>query len=791
MLTPFKPKSREIKKVERKGNTLFLYADHGILALEPKNENIVRVIYTVRDSFSDKEKPGIVMKDSYGDWDFTENGNSIELGLKNIKVCVNKETGAVTYYLKGQSNLDDRLLFKERDIDAREFEGFEALCLAGVPQKTRIIETADGKKEVLEDPLKISTGKSYHIRLNFELGDEALFGLGQQEKGFASLRGKTLYIHQGNRKIAVPMFVSTNGYGILVDTYSPLIFNDNQNGSYIYTEADQELDYYFIAGVTADNKADMNEVISGYRYLTGKASLLPKWAFGYVQSQERYETQEEILATVKKSRELGIGMDCLVLDWLSWPDNQWGQKSYDESRFPDPRGMIKKMHDDHVHFMISIWPTMAGNTENHKEFAEKNLFLPANTCYDAFKKEARELYFDQLKRTHFAYGTDAWWCDSSEPFTPEWNHLVRPEEGVLYKEYLDEAGLRMTYEYCNSFPLYHAMGIYENQRKAMEEAADKDSQYKEKRVCNLTRSAYTGQQRYGTIMWSGDTDASWDTLKNQVAIGLHFSASGIPFWTNDIGAFFVKHGINWYWDGKYDDTADNKGYCELYTRWYQYSAFLPMFRAHGTDLRRELWTFKGEFYDALLKANRLRYRLMPYIYSEAGKVWLKDASLIRWLAFDFADDKNTWGITDQFMFGESIMVCPVLNPMYYDEQGKSMDENNNDGDIKRVAAGDLSSDEKSRTVYLPAGCDWFDFYTGEKYEGGKTVTISAPLDIIPLFVKDGSVIPMRAAALSTEEQNDEIEFKRFGNVTKGYEFYEDAGDGYGYEKGEYKVTVIE
>ena len=742
MLTPFKPKSREIKKVERKGNALFLYSDNGILVLDPKSENIVRVIYTMQEELSKKEKPGIVLKDSFEEWNYKETEKTVELFLNGVTVCVRKDSGSVSYYSAG------KLLFKERDIDAKEFEEFESLRLAGVPQKTRIIETADGKKEVLEDPLKISTGKSYHIRLNFELGDEALFGLGQQEKGFASLRGKTLYIHQGNRKIAVPMFVSTNGYGILVDTYSPLIFNDNQNGSYIYTEADQELDYYFIAGVTADNKADMNKVISGYRYLTGKAALLPKWAFGYVQSQERYETQEEILATVKKSRELGIGMDCLVLDWLSWPDNQWGQKSYDKSRFPDPRGMIKKMHDDHVHFMISIWPTMAGNTENHKEFAEKNLFLPANTCYDAFKKEARELYFDQLKRTHFSYGTDAWWCDSSEPFTPEWNHLVRPEEGVLYKEYLDEAGLRMTYEYCNSFPLYHAMGIYENQRKAMEEAADKDSQYKEKRVCNLTRSAYTGQQRYGTIMWSGDTDASWGTLKNQVAIGLHFSASGIPFWTNDIGAFFVKHGINWYWDGKYDDTADNKGYCELYTRWYQYSAFLPMFRAQ------------------------------PYIYSEAGKVWLKDASLIRWLAFDFAYDKNTWGITDQFMFGESIMVCPVLDAMYYDENGEKLDNN-----AESVV-------NKTRKVYLPAGCDWFDFYTGEKYEGGKTVTVSAPLDIIPFFVKDGSIIPMRAAALSTEEQNDEIEFKRFGNVTKGYEFYEDAGDGYGYEKGEYKLTVI-
>ena len=788
MLTAIRPKSREIKKVERKENTLFMYSDHGILALEPKGKNIVRVIYTVKDAFSGKEKPGIMQNDSFGDWNYKEEEKSVELILNKIIVSVRKDTGAVSYYLADFLKNERTLLFKERDTDPKEFEEFETFRLAGVPQKTRIIDTADGKKEVLEDPLKVSTGKSFHIRWNFELREEALYGLGQQEKGFASLRGRTLYIHQGNRKIAVPFFVSTNGYGILADTYSPLILNDNQNGTYIYTEADQELDYYFIAGIGAEEgdtayQADLNEVLAGYRQLTGKAALLPKWAFGYVQSQERYETQEEILETVKKSRDLGIGMDCIVLDWISWPDNEWGQKSYDASRFPDPKEMIDKLHDEHVHFMISIWPTMAGNTENHKEFAEKNLFLPANTCYDAFKKEARELYFDQLKRTHFSYGTDAWWCDSSEPFTPEWNHLTRPEESVLYKEYMDEAGLRMPYEYCNSFPLFHAMGIYENQRAAMSEMqkdkealsiGDKTCSYKEKRVCNLTRSAYTGQQRYGTIMWSGDTDASWETLKNQVAIGLHFSASGIPFWTNDIGAFFVKRGLNWYWDGKYDDTVDNKGYCELYTRWYQYAAFLPVFRAHGTDCRRELWNFKGEFYDAMLKVNRLRYQLMPYIYSEAGKVWLKDASLIRWLAFDFAGDKNTWDITDQFMFGESLMVCPVLTPMYYDEKGNPIS----------------GEDQKSRSVYLPAGCDWFDFYTGEKYNGGNTITVSAPLDKIPLFVKDGSIIPMRAAALSTEEQNDETEFKKFGEVTKGYEFYEDAGDGYGYEKGEYKVTLI-
>ncbi len=753
MLTAISPKSRKIDTVSREGNELLLHSEFGILELSPKSENIVRVRFTISPDFSDKEKPGTLSRDSISNWTYLEHDDLIEMIVAdNISVKVNRESGSVSFFDKS-----GKLLFKERDHEAKQFEEFELFQLADAPQKTRIIDTADGKKEALEEPLKVSIGKSFHIRFFFELGDEALYGFGQQEKGFASLRGRRLYIHQGNRKIAVPMFVSTAGYGILTDTYSPLIFNDNESGTYIYTEADQEADYYFIAG-------NMNEAVAGYRFLTGKAALLPKWSLGYVQSQERYESQAEILETVSKSRELGIGMDCIVLDWISWKDNEWGQKSYDPARFPDPKGMIDKLHEEHVHFMISIWPTMAGNTENHKEFAEKKLFLPACSVYDAFKPEARKLYFDQLRRTHFSYGTDAWWCDSSEPLTPEWNHPMRMEEGDLYREYCREAGLRMSVENCNSFPLFHAMGIYENQRAATEK----------KRVCNLTRSAYTGQQRYGTIMWSGDTDASWDTYRNQIAIGLHFSASGIPFWTMDIGAFFVKKGNLWYWDGKYDDTLANKGYCELYTRWYQFAAFLPVFRAHGTDCRRELWNFEGEFYDAMLKANRLRYSLIPYIYSETGKVWLRDSSLIRFLAFDFSDDKKTWDIADQYMFGESIMVCPVTEPMYYNDKGEK-----------------IESVDKTRQAYLPEGCDWYDFYTGEKYSGGSRVTVQAPLDMIPLFVRSGSIIPMRAPALSTEEQNDEVLFKVFSDGPAVYEYYEDSGDGYAYENGEYKVTLIE
>ncbi len=760
MLTPVSPKCRKIDRVYREGDSLFLQSEFGILELSPKSESIVRVRYTVCDVFSDKDKPGTLRRENFSKWTFTESEESVEMIVSgSLSVQIRKDSGSVSFFDK-----EGKLLFKERDHESKEFEEFELFKLADAPQKTRIIDTADGKKEVLEEPLKVSLGKNYHIRFFFELGDEALYGFGQQEKGFASLRGRRLYIHQANRKIAVPMFVSTAGYGILTDTYSPLIFNDNSEGTYIYTEADRESDYYFIAG-------NMNEAVAGYRFLTGKAALLPKWSLGYVQSQERYESQAEILETVAKSRELGIGMDCIVLDWISWKDNEWGQKSYDPARFPDPKGMIDKLHEEHVHFMISIWPTMAGNTDDHKEFAEKKLFLPACSVYDAFKPEARKLYFDQLRRTHFSYGTDAWWCDSSEPLTAEWNHPMRPEEGDLYREYCSEAGLRMSVENCNAFPLFHAMGIYENQRAAMDEWNDG---HKEKRVCNLTRSAYTGQQRYGTIMWSGDTDASWDTYRNQIAIGLHFSASGLPFWTMDIGAFFVKKGNLWYWDGKYNETIANKGYCELYTRWYQFGAFLPVFRAHGTDCRRELWNFEGEFYDAMIKANRLRYSLMPYIYSEMGKVWLKDRSVIRFLAFDFAEDKKTWDITNQYMFGESIMVCPVIDPMYYNDEGDK-----------------IEGADKSRLVYLPSGNDWYDFYTGERYSGGETITTEAPLDKIPLFVKAGSIIPMRKPALSTEEQNDEVSFKVFSDDHAKYEYYEDDGDGYGYENGAYKLTLIE
>ncbi|MBO4514619.1 MAG: DUF5110 domain-containing protein, partial [Lachnospiraceae bacterium] len=371
-------------------------------------------------------------------------------------------------------------------------------------------------------------------------------------------------------------------------------------------------------------------------------------------------------------------------------------------------------------------------------------------------------------------GVDAWWCDNSEPFTPEWNHLVRPESAKAYEEYCRTTTLHLPATKTNSYGFYHAQAIYEGQRgyyerlrqeaKAAGCEAPSELAGGEKRVVNLTRSGYLGQQRFGTILWSGDISASWETLRRQVAAGLHFCASGLPYWTVDIGAFFVKNGLQWFWDGKYDEGPKDPAYCELFTRWYQWGAFLPIFRGHGTDFRRELWEFDhpaAPYYDALLQANRLRYELMPYIYSLAGLTWLWDETIIKPLAFAFPEDQTTWKLMDQYLLGDAIMVCPVLE----------------------------STDQRS--VYLPKGTGWYDYWTNAYYEGGQLITADAPLDHIPLFIREGSILPKKKAALSTEEQAAEVTFYVYAGCDGKFELYEDAGDGYGYERGEYRLTQYE
>lgn len=796
MLTATKGPNRQITGYSKADKGVVFTSEYGELRLIPISESIVRVTCSVSGELDAGAHPGIVCTDLYKDYSISESEDSFCVATDKLICRVSKEDGAITFIRNSDSYDSSKdILYSECARIPYTFEKFPTYTLSGNGASTEVIHTPDGDKTVIKEAEREFTGDSYHITWYTNFGDEALNGLGQHEEGYGNLRGKTIYVHQANRKIAIPMLVSSKGYGFLVDSYSPMIFNDSADEPYYYIEASKELDYYFIFGENPKG------VVAGYRKLTGKASMLPKWAFGFVQSEERYEDANQLIDTVEKCRQNDIGIDCIVEDWISWPDNQWGQKSFDHTRFPNPKEMIDTLHDKHAHFMISVWPTASQGCADHDEFAAEGVFLKASNVYNALSPKGREVYWRQLSREHWASGVDAWWCDSSEPITPEWNLRNRPEPSALYHEYLKEMGLRLPYEMSNSFCLFHAQGIYEGQRRQMEidaasmnsakasgaddaigDAASAKAQdaYKEKRVVNLTRSAYTGQQRYGTIMWSGDIEAKWSTYKKQLGAGLNFCASGLPYWTVDVGAFFVCPGDFWYWNGDYEKGNEDLGYRELYTRWYQWAAFLPVFRCHGTDCHRELWHYgkKGEmFYDALLAANHLRYELMPYIYSEAGKVWLNDASIIEPLTYSYPNDKNVWNITDQYMFGESLMVCPVTEPMYYGVGSTPLCEQDN------------ADNRFTRKVYLPEGDDWIDYRTNRKYAGGQWIETLATIDVIPVFVKNGSAIPTTDFALSTEEQTGEIKFRIFSDKPCEYTMYTDAGDGYAYERGEYTLKT--
>ncbi len=755
MLYAFKGKSRTITSVTRDGDSLILISEHGKHKLTPKNERTVRITYTSREEFSNKAKPSITALEPFGNWSYKESDNLVTLTMPKLIVEICKATGSCKYF-----SSDKKLLLAEKDFESKELDSFTTYSLVEEGAKVEEIQTADGKKNVVSQAEHKATGESYHTRLNLTFQEnEHVYGLGQHEEGFGSLRGQTVYVHQANRKIAIPVFVSNLGYGLFIDTNSPLIFSDTEYGTYVYSEASNELDYYFMNG------GSMAGAIKEYRFLTGKAAMLPKWAFGYIQSQERYETQEEVLRVASEYRNRGIGLDCIVQDWISWDGAKWGDKNFDKTRYPSPKEMTDKLHDMDVRFMLSIWANPGETSDDFKQLKSAGLMLPATNVYNAFLPEARQMYWSQANEGLFKNGVDAWWCDSSEPFTPEWNVSVKPEPSKLFDTYCKDVSNHLPYEELNSYSYYHALTMYEGQRSVTND----------KRVCNLTRSAHTGQQRLGTILWSGDISASWDTYRRQIATGLGFSASGLPYWSVDIGSFFIKNANMWYWKGDYDNTSDDLGYVELFTRWYQWGAFLPVFRGHGTDCRRELWYFDKEgtpFYKALLAVNRLRYELMPYIYSSAGRTWLNDESIIRFLVFDYPNDNTACQIKDQYMFGDSIMVCPVTSPMYYG-----------------VNSVKIENSPKTRKVYLPKG-EWYDFYTNERYTGERWIDADADIEKIPLFVKAGAIIPMADFADSTAKLS-EIDYIRVYSGADGkFGFYSDEGDGYSYEQGNYLYTEI-
>jgi len=732
----------------------------GFVHLAAYSEVIVRVRVAAHATFGDR--PSYMIAENARiptALNVRETADALIVSTAKLSILINRQTAAFTYV--DRSGL---LLTKEPDRGGKTLEPVDVVkSVFDTPGEAQSRQSADGVRIDTLPCRQVVDRQAFRTKLEFEWApDEALFGLGSHEEGMMNLRGQHQYLYQQNMKTVVPVLVSTRGYGILFDSYSLMTFHDDAFGSYVWTDITDELDYYFIYG------PEFDDIVQGIRQLTGKVPMLPRWAFGYIQSKERYVSQDELIQIVREYRQRGLPLDCIVQDWKSWPNDLWGQKTLDPERYPDPQGMMDQLHGLNAHLMISIWPIMNPGGANWHEMREQSGLLGNQATYNAFQPEARELYWKQAHDGLFSHGIDAWWCDCTEPFEADWKGAIKPEPEERMRINTDEAKKYLDPAYINAYSLRHSQGIYDGQRQA---TADK-------RVVNLTRSAYAGQQRYSTITWSGDVAATWETLRRQIPAGLNFCATGLPYWTVDIGAFFVKNDPNlWFWNGDFDRGIEDMGYRELYVRWFQYGAFLPMFRAHGTDAPREIWQFgnPGEpMYDALVKFLRLRYRLIPYIYSLAGLTTHHDYTMLRALSFDFRADSAASTITDQFMFGPALLVNPVTKPMYF-----------------TAGSTPLNGEPRSRHVYLPKGSDWFDFWTGQRYAGGQTVCADAPLDTMPLFVRSGSIVPMGPAITYADETpHAAIDLHIFTGQNGSFTLYEDEGDNYNYEHGAFSIIPI-
>jgi alpha-D-xyloside xylohydrolase len=551
---------------------------------------------------------------------------------------------------------------------------------------------------------------------------------------------------QKDKKVRVKIeWTPDGGESYLGLTCLPPVPEELKNTFGLSSESGREVNYYFIKGNTAD------EVISGYRRITGKAVLMPKWAMGFWQSRERYKTEDDLLSTVKAFRDRRIPLDNIVLDWSYWKEAEWGSQEFDPARFPDPEQMIKSLHQQHVNLMISVWPKFNKGFDIYSGFDQKNFLYKrniadgrrdwigkgyANTFYDAFNPQARTAFWNLMNKRLYTKGIDAWWMDATEPDM----HSNLPVE--IRKDLMNPTYEGSSTTYFNAFPLVNAKAVYEGQRKA-------DPQ---NRVFILTRSAYAGLQRYAAAAWSGDIASRWEDMKTQISAGLNFSLSGMPYWTMDIGGFSVEK--------RYEKAtgADLDEWRELNTRWYQFGSFVPLFRVHGQFPYREIYNVAPEShpaYKSMLFYSKLRYRLMPYIYSLAGKSYHEDYTMMRALMMDFPQDLRASNLNNAYLFGPALLISPVLGYKHRD-----------------------------RDVYLPAGQGWYDLYSGQYFKGGQEIKAAAPYDRIPVYVKEGSIIPTGPELQYTSEKPaDPLTLFIYTGKDAVFSLYEDEGTNYNYEKG--------
>jgi alpha-D-xyloside xylohydrolase len=860
-----------------------------LLRLQVVNDNIIRVEATAEKQFPVKSSLIIIPQTSKPQYTVNDHGAIVEVNAKNVKACVDKQTGRITFYDKS-----GKVLLKEAN-NGKSFTRYT------VPEENIGIGT-------LTDAQK----NGWSWRALFESpADEAFYGLGQHQSEEFNYKGKNEELFQYNTKVSVPFIMSNKNYGLLWDSYSlcrwgnpneyqqlgkafriydkegnagkltgtytaadgkqivrgedSLYFENSReivnlpknfklNGSNvvyegyleapesndfrfilyyagyvkvyiggkevvaerwrtawnpnaykftchlnkgektqvriewqpdgdvsycglraaksitdaeqnmvsIWSEMSRDMDYYFIAG---DN---MDQVVSGYRTLTGKSPVYPKWALGFWQSRERYKTSADIEETMSEFRKRHIPVDNIVQDWNYWKDDQWGSHQFDPQRYPNPQAMLDSVHAMHGRFMISVWPKFYCNTDNYKELDKHGwMYHQAvkdsiydwlgymGSFYDAYSAGARKMFWRQMDEnlySKYKAGVDAWWMDASEP-------NVRDCTPIGYRKALSgPTALGSSTEYFNAYSIVNADAIYNGQRSVQPN----------KRVFLLTRSGFAGEQRFSTATWSGDIGTRWEDMRAQMTAGINYSMCGLPFWGMDQGGFCVENryvAAQQLFDKSGIETDDLKEWRELQTRWNQFGCFIPLYRTHGQWPLREVWNIAPDnhpAYKSIVYYDKLRYNLMPYLYSMAGWVNLKDYTMLRGLVMDFSSDAKVNNIGNQWMFGPALMACPVE---YYKA--------------------------RNREVYFPEQCGWYDLYTGRHINGGQNLIVDAPYERIPVFVREGSIIPFGPSMEWSDEKKPElINLYVYEGGNADFMLYEDEGTNYNYEKGKYATIDI-
>jgi alpha-D-xyloside xylohydrolase len=710
-----------IRSYKKENDAVRFTLDKGLMKVRICVDDIIEVKYTVLNTFP--EINSLVVNNSFAkpvNFQISEKGNDIIINTAKLKILVNRNTSAISYYSK-----DGQLITSEDNSNSKSMQ-----------------------KQIVAGIATYSCNTVFNSPK-----DEALYGLGCHpiDTGSINYKGRDQDMTIKYLTGSIPVLLSTKGYGLFWDNYASSHFygavDNNSKFNYV-SESGKQVNYYFFYGPNFDHIIDL------YRQTTGKAPMFPKWSFGLFQSQDRYLSQAEMISVKDNYRNNHIPVDAIVQDWYYWDPLPIGSHVMKQERYPNPKALVDELHKANLHTMISIWPVFGTGTPNFDALKKMGGLTSVtwdnvvthtfDTYYDAHNPAARELYWDQARDSLVKrFGWDSWWVDQCEP-----------DNGAL----LDERrkanfSVGKGIDYFNTYSLEHSKGLYKGWRRDITN----------KRAFFLIRQAFAGQQRNATTLWSSDISCSFESFKVQVPQGINACASGIPYWTSDIGGYHY----NW-------QAADwsKPEFQELFTRWFQFGVFCPIFRIHGKG-ERALFSknWSDETKKTLLGYDNLRYRLLPYIYSLAGSVTQENYTIMRALSFDFRKDEKVYQIPDEYMFGPAFLVNPVTEQLY--------------------SGANASKGKNTREVYLPKAANWYDFWTGKQFNGGVTFAASAPLNTIPLFIKAGSIVPMGPfMEYATERPADNIELRIYAGADGQFKLYEDENDSYQYEKGAFATILF-